>query len=116
MANRGGGEGTLRWTAALITAATLAVSCATLQPRPADAGNDVLADAVYKKLNADPVYYFRHVNVSVDHGVANLSGYVWSTDAIYHARYVAQSVPGISGVVTSQLELERNGRADGVTR
>jgi osmotically-inducible protein OsmY len=113
---RGGGNGTSRWIAALIAAATLAVSCATLQPRSADGANEVLADAVYSKLNADPVYYFRHVNVSVDHGVAHLSGYVWSTDAIYRARYVAQSVPGISGVVTSQLELERNGRSDGVTR
>ena len=113
---------------ALIAAATLVASCTTapLQPpRPAGAGsadggettaNDLLANAVYTKLNADPLYYFRHVNVSVDHGVAHLSGYVWSTDAIYRARYVARSVPGISGVVTSQLELERNGRSDGVTR
>ena len=67
-------------------------------------------------MNADPIYYFRHVNVSVDHGVAQLSGYVWSTDAIYHARYIAQSVPGVTGVVTSQLELERNGFSSGVTR
>jgi len=76
----------------------------------------MLANAVYSKLNADPVYYFRHVNVSVDHGVADLSGYVWSADAIYRARYIAQSVAGISGVVTNQLELERNGRSDGVAR
>ena len=106
----------------------LVVSCATapLQP-PLSAGagsaggeqltaNDLLADAVYLKLNSDPVYYFRHVEVSVDRGVAHLSGYVWSTDAIYRARYIAQSVPGIDGVVTSQLELERNGHSNGVTR
>jgi osmotically-inducible protein OsmY len=102
----------------IMAAATLTVSCAT-PPRersPEAATNDTLANAVYSKLNADPVYYFRHVNVSVDHGVADLSGYVWSTDAIYRARYLAQSVAGISGVVTSQLELERNGRADGVAR
>lgn len=100
--------------------ATLAVACSTNPAKSAPGeqitANDLLANAVYTKLNADPLYYFRHVNVSVDHGVAHLSGYVWSTDAIYRARYVARSVPGISGVVTSQLELERNGRSDGVAR
>jgi osmotically-inducible protein OsmY len=118
----------IRWIPALLAAAVLAASCATA-PRErslaAGAGsegaaeaptNDMLANAVYSKLNADPVYYFRHVNVSVDHGVADLSGYVWSADAIYRARYIAQSVAGISGVVTNQLELERNGRSDGVAR
>jgi hypothetical protein len=117
-----------RWTTVVIAAATLTVSCVTLAPQPAlpaDTGsagadrvtaNELLANAVYSKLNADPVYYFRHVNVTVDHGVAQLSGYVWSTDAIYRARYLAQSVAGISGVATSQLELERNGRTDGVAR
>jgi len=39
-----------------------------------------------------------------------LSGYVWSTDAIYRARAIARNVPGVTGVATSQLELERNGR------
>lgn len=80
------------------------------------ASNDLVANAVYFRLNADPIYYFRHVDVRVDHGVAHLSGYVWSTDAIYRARRIAQSVPGVTGVVTSQLELERNGRSNGVSR
>jgi osmotically-inducible protein OsmY len=112
----------------MVVAAALTVSCATAPrerslARPAGSDrageaskSDILANAVYSKLNADPVYYFRHVDVSVDHGVARLSGYVWSADAIYRARYLAQSVAGIRGVVTSQLELERNGRADGVAR
>ena len=72
--------------------------------------DEVLANAVYSDLNADPTYYFRHVDVRVDNGVAHLSGYVWSTDAIYRARSIARNVPGVTGVVTSQLELERNGR------
>ena len=72
--------------------------------------DEVLANAVYSDLNADPKYYFRHVDVRVDNGVAHLSGYVWSTDAIYRARTIARNVPGVTGVVTSQLELERNGR------
>jgi osmotically-inducible protein OsmY len=114
---------TIRWTAVLIAAATLA-SCATPpQPSVASAASsaraeqgatdEVLANAVYSQLNADPTYYYRHVDVRVDSGVAHLGGLVWSTDAIYRARTIAGRVPGITGVVTSQLELERNGRDTG---
>ena len=104
-----------------MAAATLAASCATAPAQPrAPTGqvdsDDLLANAIYAKLNADPNYYFRHVEVRVDHGVAHLSGYVWSTDAIYRARRITQSVPGITQVLTSQLELERNGRSNGVIR
>jgi osmotically-inducible protein OsmY len=80
------------------------------------AADEVLANAVYSKLNADPIYFFRHVEVKVDNGVADLSGYVWSTDAIYRARAVTRQVPGVTGVVTSRLELERNGRDTGPAR
>lgn len=116
------------WIPGVMAAAALAASCATApwQPRQPPgsgsarggqvAGDEILANTVYSQLNADPIYYFRHVDVSVDRGVAHLSGYVWSTDAIYRARYLAQSVQGVTGVVTTQLELERNGRADGVAR
>jgi osmotically-inducible protein OsmY len=119
---QGNRDGMLVWTAALMTAATFAASCATGPPQPtaapgatsvrAELGvtDEVLANAVYSDLNADPKYYFRHVDVTVDNGVAHLSGYVWSTDAIYRARTIARNVPGVTGVVTSQLELERNGR------
>jgi hypothetical protein len=117
-----------RWTPALIAAVTLAVSCSATPPRPtepsaaaaarseAGATNEILANTVYAELNADPIYYFRHVDVSVDNGVAHLSGYVWSTDAIYRARTIAGKVPGITGVMTSQLQLERNGRDTGPAR
>ena len=105
-----------------MAATTLAASCATAPPQataaPAAASvrtdlgatDEVLANAVYSDLNADPKYFFRHVDVSVENGVAHLSGYVWSTDAIYRARAIARNVPGVTDVVTSQLELERNGR------
>jgi osmotically-inducible protein OsmY len=73
------------------------------------ATDEILANTVYTELNADPTYYFRHVDVSVENGVAHLSGYVWSTDAIYAARKIAGNVPGVTGVIT-QLQLERNGR------
>lgn len=80
-------QSTTRWTAALIAAATLAVSRSAAPPRPtepsaaaaarseAGATNGILANAVYSELNADPIYYFRHVDVRVDNGVAHLSGY-----------------------------------------
>ena len=77
------------------------------------ATDEILASTVSAELNADPTYYFRHVDVTVDNGVAHLSGYVWSTDAIYRARRIASQTPGVTRVVTSQLELERNGRSSG---
>lgn len=117
-----------RRAATLIAVTTLAVSCATLPPappvpaaaatasaRPADT-DELLASAIYSRLNADPTYYLRHVDVRVDHGVAYLSGYVWSADALYGARRLARSVPGVTQVLTTQLELERNGHASGVAR
>jgi len=103
------------------------VSCATAPPQPSPppaagsaaaqtTSDELLANAVYAKLNANPTYYFRHVDVRLEKGVAHLSGYVWSTDALYAAQRIARSVPGVTGVVTNQLELERNGRNSGVTR
>jgi hypothetical protein len=114
--------------AALFTGVLLTVSCSSVPPKPpapstaqsirseVGASDEILASTVYSELNADPIYYFRHVDVKVDDGVAYLSGYVWSTDAIYRARKIARTVPGITGVTTSQLELERNGRDSGPTR
>ncbi len=101
--------------AALIGAAVLAASCAVDRTGPSapSTADAALANHVYAVLNADPVYFYRHVNVRVDHGVASLSGYVWSAEALYHARMVARSVPGVTAVVTSQLELEREGLDNG---
>jgi len=116
---------TTPWVLACTAALTLTVSCATAPPEaprapPATsaraeqgATDEVLASAVYSALVADPIYYFGHVDVRVDDGVAHLSGIVWSTDAIYRARRIAGQTPGITRVVTSQLELERNGRSGG---
>jgi osmotically-inducible protein OsmY len=80
------------------------------------ATDEILANTVYSDLNANPIYYFRHVDVRVDNGVAHLSGYVWSTDAIYAARKIALKVPGVTGVITNQLQLERNGQNAGPAR
>ena len=115
----------IRWPLALIVVATLTVSCSSAPPRPSapsaaesvrselGATDEILANTVYSELNANPTYYFRHVDVRVDNGVAHLSGYVWSTDAIYAARRIAGKVPGVTAVRTNQLELERNGRSGG---
>lgn len=86
-------------------------------PMPASSTADqALADRVYVALNNDPTYLFRHVDVSVSDGVTDLSGYVWSSDAIYRARRIAGAVPGVKGVVTSHLDLERNGSNRGSAR
>ena len=88
--------------------------CATAPPKaPEQAATDeALAQRVYSTLDADPTYYFRHVNVQVSDGVALLSGYVWSPQAIFRARALAGTVPGVARVV-NQMELERNGANGG---
>ncbi len=106
-------------TTLLAIVLTLAASCATSAPprgAPQTAADEAAARAVYTALNAEPYYFFRHVNVQVDDGVAALSGYVWSSEAIYRARQIAGAVPGVQRVVTSDLELEREGRQNGVAR
>jgi osmotically-inducible protein OsmY len=102
-----------------VLAATLALTaCSTAPPRSAaqTAADQAVADSVYAALDADPTYFYRHVDVRVEDGVADLSGYVWSTDAIYRAREIARQVSGVRRVVTSHLELERAGRTEGPAR
>jgi hypothetical protein len=95
----------------------LLAACATPTAKPPEqaAADLALADRVYLALNADPWFYFRHVDVRVDDGVADLSGYVWSADALYQARRIAANVPGVRRVVTSNLDMERNGLANGMS-
>jgi osmotically-inducible protein OsmY len=88
----------------------------TGQPAPTDqpardvagTSDEAIAKAITSALNADPHHFFRHVNVRVDNGVANLSGFVWSSQAINRARTIASKVPGVTRVVTSNLTLEPN--------
>jgi osmotically-inducible protein OsmY len=68
--------------------------------------DEALTKAVYSGLNADPNYYFRHVTVTVDKGVATLSGTVDSSAAIYRARAIAGKVPGVTRVVTNHLQID----------
>jgi osmotically-inducible protein OsmY len=103
---------------AACAATVLAVACVTKAPRsPAEqAADQALADRVYATLNDDSVHYYRHVDVTVQGGVADLSGYVWSTEALYRARQITLEVPGVRRVVTSHLELERQGSINGRAR
>ena len=86
-------------------AATPGVSPVVVTP-----GDAVIEAQVDAALNSDPTYYFRHVDVTVEHGVVTLSGYVWSTPAIYRATAIASEVPGVTRVI-DETELERDGLA-----
>jgi osmotically-inducible protein OsmY len=96
----------------------LTVACSAIRPRsPAQsAADEAVAHNIYAALDADRFYFYRHVDVRVDDGVASLHGYVWSVDALYRARQIARSVPGVKSVVSNDLALEREGRDNGVTR
>jgi osmotically-inducible protein OsmY len=83
------------------------------RPTAQIAADRAVAHRVSVALNADPYYYFRHVDVRVDDGVAVLTGWVWDPDAFYRARQIARGVPGVTRVVTSGLEQELNGLGPG---
>ncbi|HYL02976.1 MAG TPA: BON domain-containing protein [Steroidobacteraceae bacterium] len=103
-----------------VCAATLALAAGCALPpakSPAESAADqAVENRIYAALSADPVYFYRHVDVRFDHGVADLSGYVWSFEALYRAREIAAGIPGVRRVVTSQLELEREGLTNGAAR
>lgn len=100
--------------AALLALVALLAACASSAPRSVEQteADEATAQRVYSALNADPTYFFRHVNVRVDGGVAQLSGYIWSTQAIYRAKQITAAVPGVSRVVNA-MELEREGTRGG---
>lgn len=93
------------WLAAAVLAASCKNSPHSLEQRQSDIR---AANEVYAKLNSDQVYYYPHVTIRVENGVAHLSGYVWNTQALYHAKDVASTVAGVTAVVDN-LKLERDG-------
>jgi osmotically-inducible protein OsmY len=109
---------TMRRTPALIAAAVVLsvygssalpqAAAATGQPQQAapSTSDEGLTQAVSSALDADPNYYYRHVNVRVDKGVAKLSGYVDSSAAIYRARSIASKVSGVTRVETNHLKID----------
>lgn len=94
--------------------AMLVVSCSTAPPKSPEQerADAATAERIDAALDANPIYYFRDVEVSVDGGVAVLRGYVWTTDALYHAKQIARRVPGVTQV-RSEMELERQGNRGG---
>lgn len=86
----------------------LIAACSTSPPRSPE---QVLADQATEQrvdaaLDADPIYFYRHVDVRVDDGVAHLSGYVWSSDALFRAKQIAAGIPGVR-LVVNEMELQR---------
>jgi osmotically-inducible protein OsmY len=105
--------------AALALAALLIATASAADPAdPITASGSSRADRataerVYSALDHDPVYFYQHINVRVDDGVAHLSGHVLGTESLYHAQRVARHVSGVKAVV-SELHLEREeGLSDG---
>jgi osmotically-inducible protein OsmY len=95
-------------------AAAATVGCASAPPKSPEQERADAATAarVYAALDANPIYYFRDVEVSVDYGVAQLTGFVWTTDALYGAESIARRVPGVTGI-RNTMELEREGLRGG---
>ena len=98
----------------VLASAAMIVACASSAPKSPDQerADAATAERVYAALEANPIYYFRDVEVAVDYGVARLSGYVWTTDALYAAQNIARRVPGVTGVQDT-MELERQGNRGG---
>jgi osmotically-inducible protein OsmY len=68
----------------------------------------VTSQQVCDALAADPIHYFRHVDVYVRDGVATLSGFVWEPQDIYRAGELTARVSGVVRVV-NQIEINRFG-------
>jgi osmotically-inducible protein OsmY len=103
----------LQWSfvpATIVASVTLIAGCFTSPSRSPEQAqaDEAAAQQIYEALNADPTYYFRHVDVRVDDGVAELTGYIWDTEALYKAKEIAAGVPGVKRVV-NDMELEREG-------
>jgi hyperosmotically inducible periplasmic protein len=98
--------------AAAFAAGVLACSSAPPKSPEQERADAATTRRVYTALDANPIYYFRDVDVSVDYGVAQLSGYVWTTDALYAAERITRGVPGVISV-RDGMELEREGNRGG---
>lgn len=106
-----------KWSAAkkaTLLMTVMITACSTSPPRSPEQvrADQAIADRVYAALNADPTYYYRHVDVSVYGGVAHLSGYIWSLEALVRAKQIAARVQGVT-LVVNEMELDREGVSGG---
>lgn len=94
--------------ASLLMMVALIAACSTSPPRTPEQlrADQATEDRVNAALDADPIYYFRHVDVRVNRGVAHLGGYVWSSDALFRAKQIAAGIPGVR-LVVNEMELQR---------
>ena len=69
------------------------------------------AEDIDRRLKSDPYHLFRHVNVTVQDGVARLGGFVYSSDALEKAKQIARETPGVRRV-DNEMNLQRNGVND----
>ncbi len=107
----------VQWSVApatILASVTLIAGCLTSPPKSPEQAqaDEVAAQRIYEALNVDPTYYFRHLDVRVDGGVAELKGDIWSTEALSRAKEIAAGVPGVKRVV-NDMELEREGSQGG---
>src|SRR5580658_7081777 len=65
-----------------------------------------LRDSVQYALQADPYFYDRHVEVSVDHGVVHLHGVVFSDWDLRDAMRIASKAAGDRRVVNNMTIVE----------
>ena len=100
--------------AILVASVSALAACVSVPPKSPEQerADAATAERVLAALEANPIYYLRDVEVSVDYGVARLTGYVWTTDALYAAQNIARRVPGVTGVQDA-MELERQGNRGG---
>lgn len=101
-------------TKAVLLLSVVLTACSTGPPRSPEQvrADEDTAVRVYAALKADPIYYFPHVEVRVYSGVAHLSGFIWTSDALFRAKEITAKVPGVTGVV-NEMELEREGELGG---
>ena len=76
--------------------------------RPMSESDARATKAVNDRLSADPKHFFRHVQVSVHDGVAELTGFVDSSDAVYKAEQLAKQAPGVTRV-ENKMRVQHNG-------
>jgi osmotically-inducible protein OsmY len=94
-------------TALLLSLLAVLSSCATSPPRtPAEREADRKTEHdIARRLNNDPNILATHIDVSVNRGVATLSGFVTEDADLNEAIRVVSSTPGVTEV-DNQLDLE----------
>jgi len=94
---------------ALVTVCAVVACAAPPRRTPAELSADAaLAAQVKAVLLADPNIYARHIDVSVDRGVVELGGLVWTNQEYLLARSDAAAVPGVKAV-DADMDLLRGG-------